>query len=980
MIYFNVMRRQNEIHGHDCRMFSIGAEDVSAYRRHFLAQDARTFTIILCCAIFFHLLWIRSDHLLLRETDTFHWMCALRAVLIGFSCWALVVIQRSNDPERFDRWTFFWAMTCSLASPLISLSRPATYTGNQVIELVGIIALYAIQPGALLLRVLPPVILACGSLVLFFTHKVAMGYVASVSTILAYFGANIIGWLIASNWFRYRKEAFLANQALERHYQQAEAGRLAAEASERTWERISDTSPNMLYVIDTTYHIRRVNQAFVDRLGISRDKVLGRHCHELLCGSSIPPGKCMLHNVVDHQHPRIFEARFPPFNIDCRMMTAPLFDQAGSHEATVFIVQDISEQKRTERELIAAHETYRSLVQNSHGVIFRIQPDGVLTYLSPSYSTLMGIHPEALTGKHFREVVHPDDIGVCEEYQRKILTSLQGRRGIEYRVRHNDGSLRWHLANFTPCFDENGGMHSFVGNAIDITELKQTQFALNAALKTAESANTVKSEFLAMISHEIRTPLNAMVGYSNLARRATDPVLLHSYLEILDRSSQSLMDLVNNILDMSRAEAGQLQLETHPFNLPEALDLLQWLYAPTASGKNIVFQVHKDHDLPVWINGDSVRFRQIVGNLLSNAIKFTDQGRVTLTAKVHEQHSPDGSMTIRLDVEDTGVGIETDKIPLLFQPFVQIQSGTARQYGGSGLGLAIVKRLVDMMQGRIEVHSQVGAGCRFTVHLPFLPASPPQYIAIEEPPTNALTLLVVDDNDFNRRLLGDTLRGWGNQVMEAACAHDALELFKNNTFDCVILDIRMPDIDGLELARRLRALERHAHLAETSIIAYTADKEGTTKEQCRQAGIGDVLFKPLNPQLLAVAIGQYGRQARKSEEQPAKALSFDILNQEIHESLAYDNERMQEYIRLLHRDIEFELQRLSRAIAGEERQTIEAAAHSLKGLYCNLDDKRPAELASRLHKCAQTASVDELHHLVGQLLTLARKESKPLAV
>lgn len=979
MIYLSVMWQHNVIHGYDGRVITTGAENVSAYRRHFLARDARTLSFVLCCALLFHTLWIRSDHLLLRGTDTFHWMCLFRAVLIGFSCWTLVIIQRTNSPEIFDRWTFSWAMTCALASPLISLSRPATYTGHQVMELVIIMVLYAIQPGRLLLRIIPPLTLSCCSLLFFFTHKVTMGYVASLSTILAYFGANTIGWLIASSWFRYRKEAFLANQALERHFLQAEAGRLAAEASERTWERIIDTSPNMLYVVDTTYRIRRVNQTFVNRLGISRDEVLGRHCHELLCGSSIPPEKCLLRKVVDHQHPRIFEARFPPFDIDCRMMTAPLFDQAGCHEATVFIVQDISEQKQTERDLIAAQEMYRSLVQNSHGVIFRIQPDGILTYLSPSYSTLMGIHPETVIGKHFRAVVHPDDINTCEAYQREILTSLQGRNGVEYRVRHNDGSLRWHLANFTPCFDEYGGIHSFVGNAIDITELKQTQFALNTALESAESASTVKSEFLAMISHEIRTPLNAMVGYSNLARRTTDPVLLQNYLEILDRSSQSLMDLVNNILDMSRAEAGQLQLEAHPFNLPEAIDLLQWLYAPVASGKSIAFQVNKDQSLPVWVNGDSVRFRQIVGNLLSNAIKFTEQGRVALTAKVQERDGHDGSLTIRLDVEDTGAGIETDKLPLLFQPFVQIHSGTARQYGGSGLGLAIVKRLVDMMQGRIEVHSLVGEGCRFTVYLPFLPANPPQYTEVKDSPTDSLIILVVDDNDFNRTLLGDTLRGWGNQVTEAACAQDAVELFTNTTFDCVILDIRMPDIDGLELARRLRAIERHSHLAETPIIAYTADKEGTTKEQCLQAGIGDVLFKPLNPRLLAVAIGQYDRQAKISKEQPAKAVSFDNLDKEIHGSLVYDNERMQEYVRLLHGDIESELQRLARAVAGEDRQEIEAAAHSLKGLCCNLDDKRLAELASRLHKCAQIASVDELHHLVGQLLTLAQQESKPLA-
>jgi len=945
----------------------VGPGDKRRCRLHFLRQDVRTLIIVVGVGIVFNLLWVRSDHLFLRGTDVFQWLLILRIGLIGLSAGVIAVVLRTDDPDRFDRWCFLWAMTCAFASNLIILSRPATYTGHVVFEQLIIIALYAVQPGSTLCRALPPLLLSLGSLYLFFTIKVAMGFVASLSIVTAYISANVIGWLVSSNWHRYRRESFFANEVLEKLYRQAEAGRLAAEASERTWERIIDTSPDMLFVVDKHSRISRVNQTFTERLGISRRAALGRRCCDLLCGFSSPPEGCLLRTIVKDGQPRTVERRFPPLNIESRIAAAPLFDQSGEYEATVFIVEDISEQKRSERELQAAREIYRSLVQNSQGIIYTIRPDGVITYVSPSFTRLVGYDPEVIVGKHFRAIVHPDDVHACELFQRQILESKDHAGGIENRVLHRDGSVRWHLSNLNPCYNDEGTVEWFVGNAIDITELKNYQMELHAAREAAEKANKAKSEFLAMISHEIRTPLNAMVGFSGLARQATDRALLQEYVDILDRSSRLLMDLVNNLLDMSRAEAGQIHLEPVPFNLPDAIDLLQWQYAPIAAQKKLAFQVVKGEGLPTWVQGDPIRFRQIVSNLLSNALKFTETGQVTLAIHASLDSSEEEIM-LRLEIHDTGIGIAEANLDLLFQPFLQLNPGTARKYGGSGLGLAIVRCLVDLMHGHIEVRSQIGHGSCFTVDLPFAPALPSRSRELEVPAVDSLRLLVVEDNDFNRILLRDTLRVWGHEVTEAAGAMQALELLDENRYDCIVLDVRMPDMDGIELTRRLRQLELLSHLKTTPIIAYTADTEEKTREQCLAAGMQTVLFKPLDHRLLALTLGKYCRPTEAAREvltgKPATSM---VLADRVFVDMAHDPERMHTYLQMLRDDIASELNRLDQALVSEDRHLCKEAAHCLKGLCGYLHDPCPGDLALTLFEKAATGPFRDLYDLSSQL-------------
>ena len=948
-------------------LLAVGPEDWLRYRRHFLRWDTRFLCVLAGLSMVFNLFWIRSDYLLLRATPLLTWMLLLRVSLIALSAWTIAVVLRTDQPERFDRWSFLWAMSCTLASLLVILSRPTTYTGHMIVELVVIMTLYAIQPGHALCRLLPPLLLSAGSLGLFFTLKVAMGYVVSLSVLIAYTGANVLGWLVSFYWHRFRQEAFFTNEALEKLYRQSELGRMAAEASERTWERIIDTSPNMLFVVNREYRIIRVNQAFAERLGLGRRELLGRRCCDLLCGQAMPPPHCLLHRLVENPQPRTVEARFSPLGIDGRILAAPLFDQFGGHEATVFIVQDITEQKRSERELKATRERYWSLVENSQSVIYTIRPEGVITYVSPGFTRLLGHEPDVIVGRHFRVLVHPDDIETCTAYQHHLLAGGDPEEGIETRVRHVDGTYRWHFSRLTRCADDNEVLTHFVGNAIDITELKQSQRALCSAREMAEQANRAKSQFLAMISHEIRTPLNAIVGFSAIAGQTDDQDRLKEYVDILAHSSQLLMDLVNDILDMSRAEAGELRLEPVVFNLPEAIDLLDKQYAPLAAAKHLGFRIVKEPGLPVWVHGDPIRFRQIGANLVANGVKFTEQGEIVVVVDSLNPEDCQGDGWVRLQVRDTGCGIEAADLAVVFEPFRQLNPGTNRTHGGSGLGLAIVRRLVDLMHGRIAVSSEVGRGSCFTVELPFGPAEPLPEEKQQPVSTGPLVILVVEDTGSNRRLLRETLEGWGHRVIEAGGAMEALDLLDQNRVDCLILDIRMPQIDGFELTRRLRQLERLSHLAVTPVIAYTADTEPSLRQHCLDIGMQAVLFKPVDPNLLAATLHQCCQRSESIGSVVPKAISGGLLDDRVLAGMAYDPQKVEEYVRLLVDDLEEALQRVERAVAAEDREVLNETAHTLKGLCETLRDKRSVTLAERLQNEAAGGIIDELRPLVGEL-------------
>jgi signal transduction histidine kinase/ActR/RegA family two-component response regulator len=366
----------------------------------------------------------------------------------------------------------------------------------------------------------------------------------------------------------------------------------------------------------------------------------------------------------------------------------------------------------------------------------------------------------------------------------------------------------------------------------------------------AEIANRAKSAFLANMSHEIRTPLNAIVGLNYLMRRDGATPEQTARLEKIDSASQHLLSLINDILDLSKIEAGQVQFETTNFHLSAVLDAVGSIITETARAKGLTVETHANA-VPPWLRGDPTRLRQALLNFASNAVKFTQQGSVVLRAKLLEDRGDD--LLVRFSVEDTGIGIAAESIPRLFQDFEQADASITRKFGGTGLGLAITKRLTAQMGGECGVDSAPGAGSTFwfTAHLQrghdALPAADPKAAAgagvLLRERHGGARVLVAEDNDVNQEVLLAMLQGVGLDADVAANGQQALELAQTGDYGIALMDMQMPVMGGLEATRAIRTLP---HWAKRPILALSANAFDEDREACKASGMDDFIVKPVD--------------------------------------------------------------------------------------------------------------------------------------
>lgn len=612
---------------------------------------------------------------------------------------------------------------------------------------------------------------------------------------------------------------------------------------------------------------------------------------------------------------------------------------------------------------------YQLLVQNSHGIIYTIGSDGLFNFVSASWKKMLGHDPSEVTGRDFRDFVHPNDIQACEAFLHTTVDTGEIQHGAVYRVLHRDGSYRWHQSNIVPCFNEDRKIVSFVGNAVDVTERILRETELEQARLAADEANQVKSEFLAVVSHEIRTPLNAMVGFSALARNTSSPVVLREYLEIIDGSARTLIALINSILDMSKIEANRIVLEAIPVGLGELLRTLVSDYRRSNAGRPIDFIFRFGDDVPEWVISDPLRLRQILTNLLCNAFKFTTQGSIVLNVLCINTPLNDGTVTLRFGVQDTGIGIPDDQQSRLFEPFRQLDPSISRKFGGTGLGLAIVRRLVLLMGGDITVTSKEGYGSTFIVELPLQPslAPPVQDEPVMPKAKSALSVLVVEDNNFNRKLMHDILTTWGHRVTLAVDGNDALGHVAREVFDLILMDLRMPGLDGIEASRRIRSAEKKTGRSRIPIIAVTADTGVNTQQACGMAGVDAVLDKPVTPDKLATLLAGLAIGPHTAPDAQASPDSAPLLSEQSLRDMGRDEARYRIFAALLRTDIEEETQRVASSLHAENRPMLKQIAHTLKGLCAHLRDPLPRDLAQRLQSEADSASLPALREMVNNL-------------
>jgi signal transduction histidine kinase/ActR/RegA family two-component response regulator len=384
--------------------------------------------------------------------------------------------------------------------------------------------------------------------------------------------------------------------------------------------------------------------------------------------------------------------------------------------------------------------------------------------------------------------------------------------------------------------------------------LAETQASLKEQMQAAETASQAKSSFLAMMSHELRTPMNGVLGMAHALQTTPLDPRQQDYVRTVIRSGDVLMAILNDILDLSKIEAGRLELEASAFDLRDLARRVCDLWAPSTADKGLELNLQVDPAAAHWVIGDAIRVRQILLNLVSNAVKFTDQGVVTVAIEA----GPGGQAII--SVADTGIGIPRDVQKRLFQSFTQADATTSRVHGGTGLGLSICRRLTELMGGEVTLTSSLGRGSTFRVTLPLTAApSPdvaePQAVAAPEVAC-ALKVLVVDDHPTNRAVAAALLGAVGADVASAGDGLEALEHLLSDRFDLILMDIHMPRLDGVETLRRIRAGDPAT--AATVVVALTADAMTGERERLLGLGFDEYLSKPIQPAALLDLVGRLG--------------------------------------------------------------------------------------------------------------------------
>ncbi len=580
-------------------------------------------------------------------------------------------------------------------------------------------------------------------------------------------------------------------------------------------------------------------------------------------------------------------------------------------------------------------------------------------YLSAAWSDMLGGPPGDMeaTQAQLLDLVPQEDRGAIRAAVRRLVAGQSESYAVEHRVRRPDGRILWvHSAGRVAQRDARGQAVRIVGTNSDVTQRREAEQELRVARDAAEAANRAKSQFLATMSHEIRTPLNGIVGLAKLLLDEHLDEGTRQHAMLIDNSAQALLSLVNDILDVSKIEAGQMELEQATFNLHEMVQDLATLYRLRASEKSLLFRFHLDASVPKHVKADPVRTRQILGNLLGNALKFTDHGWIGL--HVGATPTADGGHELKFVVRDTGPGMSDEVQDKLFTPFMQADVSTSRKFGGTGLGLSIVRQLCDLMGGSVSVVSAPAKGARFCVAVPVGAAAPDHHSTwYDALPTAApIRILVAEDNTTNQVVALGILRKLGYlDVTVAGDGVKALDAVKAGHFDVILMDCHMPHMDGYEATHRLRQAN-----CKSVIIAMTANAIKGDRERCLASGMDDYMTKPisvrsLGEMLAAWAAWAAGRGQRPVEQapvqmRPPQALDSQVLRDRFGDDPDLVSVALDSFVQVT----PALLVRLADAVTARDRPQVRMLAHTAKGSGATVCAVAFAECAAVLEEQAET--------------------------
>lgn len=552
----------------------------------------------------------------------------------------------------------------------------------------------------------------------------------------------------------------------------------------------------------------------------------------------------------------------------------PIYDTRGEITGVSGLAYDITEKMHSKIALIKSEEKFRNIFESFQDLYFRCDFNGKITMLSPSVKDIMGYSEKELLGKNITNFYL---YNIQTKYLLRQLTIQKRVRNFEAGIVHNSGKIIPCICNVRIIQDDNGKLMHVEGVARDITELKRANEDLQHSKELAEKSLKIKERFLANMSHEIRTPLNGIMGMLHLLDETRLDKQQKNHVRALKSSSDILLNILNDLLDLSKIEAGKMELKNSKASTKNIFEKLSLLYQQQAVENDIQIRFKLKKDVPEYILIDETKLIQVYSNLISNAIKFTPAGgMVTIGMKVEEQK--DEKIALKGYVKDTGIGItEADKRKL-FTSFTQLDSSNSKSYKGTGLGLYISKKIIKLLNGKIWIKSEPDNGSKFSFTFETQAVAKPAQQSQEEEEdlklTHAPRVLVVDDNKVNLDLASQLLRNAGCRVTIASSGQESIEKSQGICYDLILMDIQMPDMDGLEAAKQIR---QQCKDSTPPIIAMTAYSMHGDDKKFLKAGMDDYIAKPIQPTLLIKKVKQWTTGKNVNPQKNEKEIKSNYL-------------------------------------------------------------------------------------------------------
>lgn len=622
---------------------------------------------------------------------------------------------------------------------------------------------------------------------------------------------------------------------------------------------IMNSSLNAIVTIDITGKITFWNNQAEIIFGWKKEEVLGKTLNE-----TIIPER---HKTGHKEGLKYYEktGKGPVLN---KQIELPAVNNMG-HEFPVEIsiipleqngevffcsfMQDISERKKTETRLKIQEEKYRNIIANMNLGLIEVDNNEIIQYANQSFADLSGFEVEELIG------LNPSKTFVFGENLEKLNSKNRLReKGVsdvyQIPVKNKRGELRWWAVGGAPNYDDKGKLVGSIGIHLDITEQKQMEIELENEKIKAELASKAKEAFLANMSHEIRTPLNGIIGFLRELGRQNLTDLQKKYVENSTVASKHLLSIINNILDISKIEAGEMSLEEEDFVFENAIANVVNILEPLAKKKGLKLIKQISKDVHGVLKGDILRLEQVLFNLVGNSLKFTNKGKIYLKCEVLKDTK--AFQKLQVSVIDTGIGMEQSYAENIFNKFSQEDKAITRKFGGTGLGMTISNELIQLMKGKINVQSEKGVGTTISFIVDLKKGSIDNIKKVQDEinvDISGVNVLLVEDNVINRMVAINSLNYFNCLVTEATNGIEAIEILKNKSFDIILMDVQMPEMDGIEATMQIREELK----LRTPIIALTANAFKSEVDKCKNAGMDDYITKPFEEFDLIETISRY---------------------------------------------------------------------------------------------------------------------------